>query len=130
MRTRAYRPEIPACLEERSLLSGVAGPSAHPVVITKGQVGSINFQIQADFAAFLRNHQIPDLRNDIYNVAVAVPFGQVDGLGVRINAIITTMERQLLAHVPRAFITGETEVLAAVRAELETRVQAGDVRVL
>ena len=33
MRTRAYRPEVPGCLEDRSLLSGVAGLSADPVVL-------------------------------------------------------------------------------------------------
>ena len=49
MRTRAYRPEVPGCLEDRSLLSSVAGLSADPIVLTRREFNLIPEQIQEAF---------------------------------------------------------------------------------
>lgn len=127
MRRRAYRPERPGCLENRSLLSGLAGASADPVVISRRQIVAIAQQLAATFAGFDRDPVIPDLRGDLYNIYVAIPFAQADGLGKKVNAIVTNMVNNLDAHVPHAVITAQTEVLDAAHAELKARVQAGDV---
>lgn len=127
MRTRAYRPEVSGCLEDRSLLSGVAGPLAHPVVISERRLAFIAEHMQNGFVEFERFHAISYIHNEIDDVVVMIPFGRVDGLGVKIDRILDRMRRDLYAHVPDAVHTAFKDVLAATRAEVEARVQAGDV---
>ena len=127
MRTRAYRPEAPGCLEGRSLLSGVAGLSADPVVLPRRVFNVVAEQIQSHFQSFGRDRDIAGLRDDLRDVAVIIPFGRVDGLGVSINRIVTRMQDDLSANVPHAIRSALNDVLAATRAEVKARVQAGDV---
>lgn len=127
MRTRAYRPEVPGCLEDRSLLSAVAGLSADPVVITHNRIITITEQVGLAFQLFHHDRDVAHLRDEIYDVAVIIPFGRVDGLGLSINRIVNRMQRGLSAHVPHAIGLARNAVIAAMRAEVEARVQAGDV---
>lgn len=121
MRTRAYRPEAPICLEGRSLLSG------DPVVLLRNHILTITQQTEISFQSFGRDPSIPDLRISLSNVIVMIPFEQVDGLGMKINGIVTTMGQELSDKVPHAIRSAYDEVLAACRAEIAARVQAGDV---
>src|SRR3954468_15871621 len=91
MRTRAYRPEAPVCLEDRSLLSGVAGGSADPFVFTPRRFHKVGEQINLAFQSFDRDRAPAVLHDDIFLVAVMVPFGRVDGLGVAINRRLDRM---------------------------------------
>lgn len=127
MRTRAYRPEVSGCLEDRSLLSGVAGVSADPVVLSRVRFNYVAEQIRAGFQFFIRDRDIPQLRDELYDFAVFIPFGQADGLGVSINRIVTEMRNNLSAHAPHAIHSALNEVLAVTRAQVRARVQAGDV---
>jgi hypothetical protein len=127
MRTRAYRPEAPACLEERSLLSGVAGLSANPVVLTRRQFTQVVDFMHLGFYNFTQYRDVEHLREDLRDVAVIIPFGRVDGLGVSINRIVDRMEEDISAKVPHPVRSALIDVLAATRAEVAARVRAGDV---
>lgn len=127
MRTRAYRPEVPGYLEERSLLSGGAGLPTAPVVLLRRQFSKVGEQIHLGFQLFARDRAIDDLHDKIFSVGVMIPFGRVDGLGASINGILDRMERDLDANVPFAIRTARTDVLAVTRAAVQVRVQAGDV---
>jgi hypothetical protein len=125
MRTRAYRPEVVACLENRTLLSGAA---SHPVVLPFHRLNFVATQMRAAFRAFTQNYNIPSLRSDIADVGVLLPFAQVDGLGVKLNAIVTTMQQNRFTD-PNAGQTAINEMIAATRAQVEARVKSGDVTV-
>jgi hypothetical protein len=127
MRSRAYRPEVPGCLEGRSLLSGVAGLSADPVVLRFRRLNLVAEQVRLNFHSFGRDRDVPSLRGGLYDVAVIIPFGRVDGLGVSMNSIVTRMQEDLSAGVPRAMRTAQNDVLAVTRADVKARVRAGDV---
>lgn len=127
MRTRAFRPEVPGCLEDRLLLSGVAGPSAHPVVLSQLRFNKISQQIRLGFQLLVRDGDEDRLPDQIQDVVVWVPFGRVDGLGQSINRTLDKMQHDVLAKVPNAVNTARNDVLAAIHAEVAARVQAGDV---
>jgi hypothetical protein len=100
---------------------------ADPVVLPRLRFATVAEQMQADFQLFARDHYVPTLRDDLHDVAVIIPFGQVDGLGVSINRIVHRMQHDLSAHVPHAIRAARDDVLAVTRAEVEARVRAGDV---
>jgi hypothetical protein len=128
MRTRAYRPEVPGCLENRSLLSGVAGVSADPVILLQFKLNKVAELTRDYFVTFgERDRSVADLRVALIDVIVMIPFERVDGLGASINGILGRMQKDLSANVPDAVRTAGNDVIAATRAEVEARVQAGDV---
>ena len=127
MRTRAYRPEVPGCLEDRSLLSSVAGRSADPIVFTRREFNMIPEQIQSAFQFSRRNGDIPHLHDEILGAVVNIPFGRVDGLAVSINGILDKMQHDLSAKVPHAISSARNDVIAVTRADVEARAHAGDI---
>jgi hypothetical protein len=127
MRTRAYRPEATGYLEDRSLLSGVAGPSADPVIFSRHRLSFIVEHIQGGFDLFARYRDISQLHSEIDDVVVMIPFGRADGVRGSINRIVTRMQNEISAHVPHAFRRARIDVNAAIRADVEARVQAGDL---
>ena len=56
-----------------------------------------------------------------------IPFERVDGLDVSINRIVNRMQHDLSANVPHAVRSARNDVIAATLADVEARVQAGDV---
>jgi hypothetical protein len=127
MRTRAYRPEVPGYLEDRSLLSGVAGPSADPVIFSRHRLSFIVEHIQLGFDEYARTRDPILLHDEIDDVIVMIPFGRVDGLTGSIDRILTRMRDEFSAHVPHAFRQARIDVDAAIRADVEARVRAGDL---
>ena len=127
MRTRAYRPEAPVCLEDRALLSGVPAPSADPVVLTHRRLNFVIERIGQGFLLGARYGDVIHLRNEIDDVVVLIPFQHVDGLDARIDRIVNRMQHDLAAHVPHAVRSAFKDVAAATRAEVAARVRAGDV---
>ncbi len=133
MRTRAYRPEISDCLEDRSLLSSVPRLSADPIVLPRLQLKRVFDHTRLGFETFAKDlgpsHPYNDdnLLETLYNVAVIIPYGGVDGLGVKINRIVDNLHEDLSAHVPHAIRTAAIDVSAAYRAEVLARVRSGDV---
>ena len=67
------------------------------------------------------------LREELRDVAVIIPFGRVDGLGVSINRIVDRMEEDLSANVPHAIRSAFNDVVTATLAQVKARVKAGDV---
>lgn len=133
MRKRAYRPEVLDCLEDRSLMSGVAGPSADPIYLSRRRLGQVIDHMRLGFDVFVkdlgRSHHYSDehLRDTLYNVAVIIPYGRVDGLGVKINAIVDRLHDDLFDNVPHAIRSAAHDVIAATLAEVAARVRSGDV---
>ena len=127
MRTRAYRPEVPGCLEDRSLLSSVTGRLADPIVFTRREFHLIPERIRAAFQLSRRNGDIPHLHEEILDAVANIPFGRVDGLAVSINGILNRMQHDLSAKVPDAISSARNDVIAVTRADVQARVQAGDI---
>ena len=127
MRKRAYRPEVPGCLEGRSLLSGVAGHSADPTVFTRREFNYVPEQIQEAFHLFRQGSGISELHDEINEAVVAVPFGRQDGLAASINGILGKLHQDMQAKVSDAVSTARNEVLAVTRAAMQAQAQAGNV---
>ena len=127
MRTRAYRPEAPGCLEGRSLLSGVAGPSADPVIFSRHRLSFIVQHIQQGFDLFARDRDVSHLRSEIDDVVVMIPFGRADGVRGSLDRVVNRMQREISAHIPLAFRRARIDVNAVIRAQVEARVRAGDL---
>jgi hypothetical protein len=83
--------------------------------------------MQDGFDLFARTRDVSQLHNEIDDVVVMIPFGRVDGLRASIDRILTRMQNDLSAHVPHAFRRARIDVNAVIRADVEARVQAGDL---
>jgi hypothetical protein len=127
MRTRAFRPDVPGCLENRSLLSGVAGASADPTVLTRREFNQVPEQIRAAFQQFRRGFGIEELHDEILNAVVTIPYGKADGLGASITRILRTMQREIHAKDPQAINSASDEVIAVTRADVQALAQAGKI---
>ena len=127
MRKRAYRPEVRDCLEDRSLLSGVAGSSADPAVFPRHKLILIADHIRIAFTLFARYHDNSQLHTEIDDVVPEVPFGKVDGLESSILPILDRMRHEIRAHVPHAFSSARHDVIAVMLAGVEARERAGDL---
>jgi hypothetical protein len=127
MRMRAYRPEVPGYLEDRSLLSGVAGLSADPVVLLRDKFIFAGTLIRQDFDLYVRYRDLLQLRDELDDAIALIPFGRVDGLPASIDRIVERMKNDLVAHVPHALLSARNDALAVTRAVVEARVRAGDV---
>jgi hypothetical protein len=127
MRRPAYRPEVLGCLEDRSLLSAVAGPSADPVIFSRHRLSFIVQHIQQGFDLFARYHSASLILSEIDDVVVMIPFGRADGVRGSLDRIVNRMRGEISAHVPLAFRRARIDVNAAIRADIEARVRAGDL---
>ena len=127
MRTRAYRPEVLDCLEDRSLLSGVARPSADPVVFPRRHLDFIIDHLRIGFDLFARYRDVAQLGSEIDDVVAKIPFARADGLRASIVRVVDRMQHDLSAHVPHAFRSARHDVIAVTLAEVKARVRAGDL---
>ena len=127
MRTRAYRPEVPGCLEGRSLLSGVAGPSADPVIFSRHRLSFIVQHMQQGFDLYARYRDVSLIHNEVDDVVVMLPFGRADGVRGSLDRVVNRMQREISAHIPLAFRRARIDVNAVIRAQVEARVRAGDL---
>jgi hypothetical protein len=127
MRTRAYRPESPARLEDRSLQSGVAVRSADPVVLPLRKLHYIVDHMQSGFFLYTRYHDASQIYSEIDDVVVNIPFERLDSLDVSIDRIVDGMRQEISAHVPGAIRTARNAVTAVTIADVQARVRAGDV---
>jgi hypothetical protein len=127
MRTRAYRPEAPCCLEDRSLLSGVAGHPVDPFVFSRRQFNVFAEHVRIGFDLFARYREVSQLHEEIDTVIVLIPFARVDGLEVSIDRIVDRMRHDLSAGVPHAIRSALKDVIAVTHADVQARVRAGDV---
>lgn len=123
MRRRAYRPEVPDCLEGRSLLSGLA----HPAVLQRRQLVFILDHMRNGFVLYTRQHDIGQVYSEIDDVIVNIPYERTDGLDASIDNIVEKMRQEVRANVPGAIRAASREVTAVTVAQLKARVRAGDV---
>jgi hypothetical protein len=127
MRTRVYRPEVPDCLENRSLLSGVAATSADPIGLTRREFNTVPEQIRSAFLEFRQGFGIEELHDEILDPVSSIPYGQADGLGSSITRILKTMQREIHAKDPQAINSAVTAVIAVTRADVQALAQAGRI---
>jgi hypothetical protein len=127
MRTRAYRPEVPGYLEGRSLLSGVAGLAADPIVLPRRQFNLVPERIQSAFQLFRQGYGVAHLHDEILDAVAWIPYGRVGGLAASINVILSRMQHDISAKVPNAISSARHNVIAVTRADVEALAQAGDL---
>jgi hypothetical protein len=127
MQTRVYRPEVPDCLENRSLLSAVAATSADPIVLTRREFNLVPEEIRSAFQEFRQGFGIEELHNEILDAVASIPYGQADGLGSSITRILKTMQRDIHAKVPQAINSAVNSVIAVTRADVQALAQAGRI---
>ena len=127
MRRRAFRPEVPGCLEGRSLLSGVAGLSAHPVVLTQRRLNFVIERIGEGFDLYGRYRDPIQLQGHIDDLIVMIPFEHVDRLDASLRRIVDRLPHDLAHHVPHAVRSAFKDAAAMIRADVHARVLAGDV---
>jgi hypothetical protein len=127
MRTRVYRPGVPDCLENRSLLSAVAATSADPITLTRREFNLVPEEIRSAFQDYRQGFGIEQLHNDILNAVVAIPYGRAVGLGSSITRILKTMQRDIHAKDPQAINTAVNAVIAVTRADVQALAQAGRI---
>jgi hypothetical protein len=127
MRTRVYRPEVPDCLENRSLLSAVAATSADPTALTRREFNIVPEEIRSAFQEFRQGFGIEELHDEILDPVSSIPYAQADGLGSSITRILKTMQRNIHAKDPQAINSAESAVIAVTRADVQALAQAGRI---
>ena len=127
MRTRVYRPEVPDCLENRSLLSAVAATSANPIVLTRREFNLVPEEIRSAFQEYRQGFGIEELHNEILDAVAPIPYGQADGLGSSITRTLKTMQRDIHAKDPQAINSAVNAVIALTRADVQALAQAGRI---
>lgn len=129
MRRRAFRPEPPGPLEDRSTPSGAAAAAApaEPVVFSFRRLERVTAHIQYSFSFFTRFHQYSRLREELKSDVIPIPFARADGLAEVIDAVVDDLQDEFPSGSPRAVHRAQKEVIATMRVQLANRVRAGDV---
>ena len=127
MRTRVYRPEVPDCLENRSLLSAVAAASAGPSLLTRREFNLVPEEIRSAFQEFRLGFGIEELHDEILDAVASIPYGQAVGLGSSITRTLKTMQRNIHAKDPQAINSAVNNVIAVTRADVQALAQAGRI---
>jgi len=130
MRRRAFTPEAPGQLEGRALLSGVGGRPHGPVPLSGPRFNLNLLMIKGEFQQFSIGGDLTLLRSQLAMRSAAAPFARADGLGRSVNAILAQMEAGLASKAPGAVNTAYNEVVAGVRAQVESHIQDGTVVVV
>lgn len=127
MSRRSFRPEVPADLEQRLALSGVAAVRK-PVGLSS--IGYTNNQatIAGYFEQYALGGDFKLLKTQVAAAEASVPFGRVDGLGEKTRVVLARMRADQADGVSGAIRTGGRRVMAAIKAEVQARVADGSVR--
>ena len=122
MRTRAYRPEPPASLEGRALLS------AQPIVLLQRQLNFVLDHMRGGFFVYDRTGDASQIYNEIEDVVPMIPYNRTDGLQASLDHIVDTMRHELRAHVPGPLVhMAAVELTATTLADVQARIRSGDV---
>ena len=127
MRKRVYRPGVPDCLENRSLLSAVAATSADPMVFTRREFNLVPEEIRSAFQEYRQGFGIEELHNEILDPVSSIPYAQADGLGSSITRILKTMQHEVHAKDRQAISSAVNAVIAVTRADVQALAQAGRI---
>ncbi|QEH34791.1 hypothetical protein OJF2_33330 [Aquisphaera giovannonii] len=129
MRRRAFIPDPPGRLEGRALLSGAAGAAHGPVALSGIGLGVTLSRVRADFEEFSASGDLSRLKTQLQQLAGGIPFGKVDGLGERINAILARMQQDIVVGKPHPVARAHQGVASAIKADVKARIADGSVHV-
>ncbi|QEH36701.1 hypothetical protein OJF2_52860 [Aquisphaera giovannonii] len=127
MRRRAFRPELPGQLEDRSLASVAAGSPGHPAVFRKGMVNDIIREVHSQFLVYIRYRDPTLLREQIDRNVTLIPYSRADRLLDSIDGILHDMLRDQAAGAPRPVLKASNRTIALIRSDVVQHVKAGDL---
>ncbi len=126
MPKRAFVPESLGPLEGRTLLATVA--AAHgPVGLSGVGFNTAGVRIQADFQQYALGGNFQLLRTQIAGLSAAIPYGKVDGLGQKTNAILDQMRENQANGVAGAIKMAYQQLSAGLKADVDARIADGSV---
>jgi hypothetical protein len=132
MRRRAFTPEVLGSLN----LAGRVVPShtaglAHRSVPLSGQRYDMAIDmVRRDFELFATSGDFERLRAALAHHTSGLPFHKVDGLGMKINSILSWMQSDLSSGVPRAIATAHENVVNTIHQDLQSRIDDGPLHVV
>ncbi len=126
MRQRAFVPDV-GCLEGRTLLSGGVRVPHGPVGLSGVAFNLGNLRNRGYFEQYALGGNFQLLRTQLAVTSAAIPFGRVDGLGQKTNAILDQMRINQANGVAGAVASAYQQVAAGVKADVDARIATGTV---
>jgi hypothetical protein len=108
-------------------MSVSAGTSADPVYLRAAQPDDFVHNVHLQFQLFIRNGNLSETRIQLQRSTAMIPFARADGLNETIDGALAELQRGHSARAPRPVLAAYKKIVAAARAGLAARVQAGDV---
>ena len=130
MRRRAFTPDALGRLEDRVVLSHVAGLSQGPVELSDLRFNMAIGLVKKDFELFATSGDLERLRAMLAEHTKGIPFHQVDGLGTKVDAILVQMQSDIASEAPRPISTSHHRVVGAIRADVKARIDDGSIVVV
>ncbi len=127
MRKRAFVPGTVGCLEGRTLLSGGAKIPHGPVGLSGVAFNLGNLRDKGYFQQYALGGNFQLLRTQLAVTSAAIPYGRVDGLGQKTNAILDQMRQDQANGVPGAIANAYQQVSAGTKADVDARIANGTV---
>ena len=129
-RKRAFVPESLGPLEGRQLLSGAGSQTPHgPVGLSGVGFNTAGLRIKGDFQQYALGRNFQLLRTQLATFSAAIPYGKVDGLGQKTNAILDQMRANQANGVPGAIASAYQQVRAGLKADVDARIADGSVHI-
>jgi len=126
MRQRAFVPDV-GCLEGRTLLSGGARVPHGPAGLSGVAFNLGKLRNRGYFEQYALSDNFQLLRTQLAVTSAAIPFGRVDGLGQKTNAILDQMRISQANGVAGAVASAYQQVAAGVKADVDARIANGTV---
>jgi hypothetical protein len=79
------------------------------------------------FVLYTRYRDFSQIRSEIDDVIMLIPFGRVDGLNVSIDRTLDGLRQDIFSHVPGAVRKASMDVTTLTLEQVRARVRAGDV---
>ena len=127
MRKRAFVPESVGPLEGRTLLSGGARSPRGPVGLSGVTFNTGTLKIRGYFEQYALGNNFKLLRTQLAEISAAIPYGRVDGLGQKTNAILNRMRGDQADGVPGAIAAAYQQLSAGLKADVDARIADGSV---
>ena len=127
MRKRAFVPESLGPLEGRTLLSATSQMARGPVGLSGVAFNTSNLRIQGDFQQYALGGNFKLLRTQLAAISAAIPYGKVDGLGQKTNAILDQMRENQVDGVSGAIKSAYQQLAAGLKADVNARIANGTV---
>ena len=129
MRKRAFVPEPLGCLEGRALLSGSAKIHHGPVALSGVAFNLGKLRNKGYFEQYALGGNFTLLRSQLAGTSAAIPYGRIDGLGQKTNAILDQMRVNQANGVAGAINMAYQQVSAGTKADVDARIADGTIRI-